>query len=180
VCGLGQRHEWAPGLGVVPSPPTRVDEAFQIDRDDTSANLPAGPVRLVERQPDGSLVLLATGRIFEDATRKSSVDLIPIGTAAGVTGHRERRDISIDETRHRMTEELVITIENAREKPVSVVVREHLYRSLNWTLAYYSAPRTQQEGSQQISMHVDVPAKQSLKLLYVAVYPLCSDDGKCP
>lgn len=168
------------GLGVSPPATTRVDEAFQVERGDDTAGLPAGPVRLVERRPDGSLVLLATARMFEDATRKSAVDLIPIGTATGVTGHRERRDISIDDTRRRMTEEMVITIDNTRTNPVSVVVREHLYRSLNWTLAYYSAPRTQQEGSQQVSMHVDVPAKQAVKLLYVAVYPLCSDDGKCP
>jgi len=168
------------GLGVSQPASARVDESFEIDRDDTTSGLPGGPVQLVERAADGSLVVLAAARMFDRSTSKANVDTIAIGTATGVSGHRERRDISIDDAAKRLTEEFTITIDNTRPRPISVVLREHLYRSKSWTLAYYSAPRAEQEGTQQVSMHVDVPAKQSLAILYVAVYSWCPEKTTCP
>ncbi|HEV7557557.1 MAG TPA: hypothetical protein VGO00_18965, partial [Kofleriaceae bacterium] len=144
------------------------------------SGLPGGPVQLVERDANGSLVVLAAARMFDRSTSKANVDTIAIGTATGVTGHRERRDISIDDAAKRLTEEFTITIANTRPRPISVVLREHLYRSKSWTLAYYSAPRAEQEGTQQVSMHVDVPAHQSLAVLYVAVYSWCPEKTTCP
>ena len=168
------------GLGVSQPVSTLVDESFEIDRDATTSGLPGGPVQLVERAADGSLVVLAAARMFDRSTSKANVDTIAIGTATGVSGHRERRDVSIDDAAKRLTEEFTITIDNTRPRPISVVLREHLYRSKSWTLAYYSAPRAEQEGTQQVSMHVDVPAHRSLAFLYVAVYSWCPEKTTCP
>jgi hypothetical protein len=49
------------------------------------------------------------------------------------------------------------------------VIREHLYRGQNWTLAYQSAPAAK-EGPQQISLRTKVPANGQAKVLYVVVY----------
>jgi hypothetical protein len=158
-------------LGVHPSASPRVTESFEVVRDiATSAGLPAGPVRLLERHADGSLALLGQARLFDIATRIADVDTVAVGTAEGVTGKRERRELTIDDDTKRLVEEFVVTIENKRDRPVEVVLHEHLYRGQNWTLAYQSAPVATKEGPQQISLRLVAPSKGQSKILYVVVY----------
>lgn len=150
---------------------TRVTESFEVARDVAATRgLPGGPVRLLERRADGTLALLGEARLFDLATRVAAVDTIPIGTADGVRGHRERREYTYDERGKRLAEDFVITLDNQRPQPVEVVVREHLYRGQNWTLAYRSAPVAAKEGPQQIAMRTTVPPGGQAKLLYVVVY----------
>jgi hypothetical protein len=158
-------------LGVKPPASTRVTESFEISRDQrATTGLPAGPVRLLERAPDGALNLLGEARLFDPATRVAEIDTIPVGTADGVTAHRERRELTLDEDGKRLVEEFAIAIDNARPRPVEVVVHEHLYRSQNWSLAYHSAVSAAKEGPQQIALRTVAPAKGQAKIIYVAVY----------
>jgi len=159
-----------PSLGADAGGATRVTESFEIDRaGHTTAGLPAGPVRLLERRPDGSLAVLGESHLFDVATRVADVDTVAVGTADGVTGRRERRDWSKDSDQKRFSEEFLLTIENARPRSIDVVIREHLYRGQNWTLAYQSAMAAK-EGPQQISLRTRVPANGRAKVLYVVVY----------
>jgi hypothetical protein len=158
-------------LGVVEKASTRVSENFEVERDKTaSAGLPAGPVRLLEAKPDGSLSVLGEARLFDAATRVAAVDTIAVGMAEGVTGKRERRELTVSDDGARITEEFVLTIDNARAYPASVLLREHLYRGQNWTLAFHSVADAVKEGPQQIAMRTRVPAKSQLKVMYVVVY----------
>ncbi|MGE0871066.1 MAG: hypothetical protein AB7P03_21055 [Kofleriaceae bacterium] len=157
-----------PALGTGPASP-RVTESLEIARG-TLRGLPRGRVTLVERGTDGTLGLLGRAVLFEPATRVATVDTIPLGTADKVTGKRERTAITIDEHGHRIVEEFTLTIENARTVAVDVVLREHLYRGLNWTLAFQSADRPSQEGPQQIAMRTRVAPRSSARVLYVVVY----------
>lgn len=158
-------------LGVRPPASSRVSESFEVARDArTTAGLPGGPVRLLARRADGSLAVLGEARLFDAATRVSDVDTIAVGTAQDVTATRERREITVDEDNKRLVEEFAITIDNKRAHPVEVLVREHLYRGQNWTLAYHSAPAASKEGPQQISLRTKVPARSTSKILYVVVY----------
>jgi hypothetical protein len=160
-------------LGVSPPPSTRVTESFEIMRDaEATDGMPAGPVKLYEAAPSGALALLGEARLFDDATRVAKVDTIPIGTAAGVTARRERRELTVedDAQRHRVTEEFVITVDNARDRPVDVLVREHLYRGQTWLIAYESTNHPAKEGAQQIALRTDVPARAEAEVTYVVVY----------
>jgi len=160
-----------PMHGTYPKPSSRVTESFEVSRDTRGTQgLPAGPVRLLERKVDGALGVLGESRLFDAATRVSDVDTIAIGTADGVTATRERREFTLDDEGKRLTEEFVITVDNKRAIPAEVLVREHLYRGQNWTLAYHSAPEATKDGPQQISLRTRVPAKSTAKLLYVVVY----------
>ncbi|MGE0395816.1 MAG: hypothetical protein AB7T06_03735 [Kofleriaceae bacterium] len=150
---------------------TRVTESFEVVRPRASSEgLPAGPVGLLERRADGALVVLGESRLFDAATRVATVDTIALGTAEGVTGSRERRELSYDEDGRRLVEEFVISIKNTRAHPVEVVLREHLYRGQNWTLAYQTASEPTKEGPQQISLRTIAPARGEAKVLYVVVY----------
>jgi hypothetical protein len=160
-----------PSLGVRPPATTHVIESFEVERDErAAAGLPAGPVRLLERRADGSLVVLGESRLFDTSTRVAAVDTIAVGTADGVTAHRERSELTIDDDNKRLVEEFAIEIDNARPAPARVVIREHMYRGLNWHLAYPSAPIAEKEGDQQIALHVTVPAHGKAKQVYVVVY----------
>lgn len=161
-----------PNLGVVPVASTRVSESFEIVRDaGATGGLPAGVVKLYEAQASGALTLLGETRLFDDATRVAPVDTIPVGTAVGVTAHRERRELTIeDDQRHRITEEFVITVDNERDRAVDVLVREHLYRGQTWLVAYESTNHPAKEGAQQIALRTDVPAKAKTEVTYVVVY----------
>src|SRR5262249_54881073 len=129
-----------PRLGIDPPAPSRVTESFEVARDAVdSAGLPAGPVRLLEQRAEGSLVALGESRLFEATTRVANVDTTAVGTADAVTATRERRELTVDDENHRIVEEFIITIDNQRAVPASVLAREHLYRGQNWTLAYHSA-----------------------------------------
>ena len=160
-------------LGIHPPASPHVTESFEIVRDRAaSAGLPGGPVRLLERRPDGSLAVLGEARMFESSTRVADVDTVALGTAQGVTGKRERRELTIDDDNARLAEEFVISIDNKRAHPIEVVLREHLYRHQTWHLAYYSSSVVaKQEGAQQISLRLKVPAKTRSRILYVVVYP---------
>ena len=152
---------------------SRVTESFEIARDlAASAGLPGGPVHLVERTAEGHLALLGEARLFGSGTRVATADTIAIGTADGVTGKRERRELTVDDQRRRLVEELAITVTNTRAVPVEVVLREHLYRGQNWTLAYQSVPvgPEAKEGPQQIALRTTVPARGTARVLYVVVY----------
>jgi hypothetical protein len=158
-------------LGLDEKPPTRVTENFEVMRDKkASEGLPAGPVRLLEQRLDGSLVVLGEARLYDAAARVADVDTIAVGTAELVTGNRERRELTNDPDNNRLVEEFKLTIDNQRAYPVRVLIREHLYRGQNWTLAYHSAPDATKEGPQQIAMRTQVPAKTKKSVLYVVVY----------
>lgn len=160
-----------PLMGVLDEPRPRVSESLELSRDATvTAGLPGGAVRLFARQKDGSLTVLGEARMFDTATRVATTDTVAIGTAVGVTGKREQRDFDDDDDRHRLTEEIRVTLTNERDYPVEVVVREHMYRMETWNIAFASHA-TKKEGPQQVAMRVTVPAHGTASATYVVVYP---------
>jgi len=160
-----------PALGLTAPASPKVSESLEISRDEhETGGLPAGPVRLLERRDDGSLSLIGESRLFDAETRRSNVDTIAIGTADSVTGKRERRELTDEESRHRLVEEFVIEIDSTRARPVDVLVREHMYRGQTWALAFWSVDDVRQEGAQSITLRTRVPAHGQVKIMYVVVY----------
>jgi hypothetical protein len=147
-------------------------ESFEVDRGPNVQGMPAGPVRLLERKPDASLTALAQTTLFDKASKIAAVDWFTFGAVkqGEVTGTRERRELTVDEQRGRLVEEFVVTLKSTRSTPTSVVVREHLYRGQNWTLAYHAAATPTKDGPQQISLRAIVPANGETKVFYVVVY----------
>lgn len=155
-----------PTLGVSDPVSPKVSESFEIARDESETRgLPAGAVKLVDAGRT-----LAEARLFDAATRRSDVTTIELGTAEGVTGKRERRELTDEESRHRLVEEFVIEIDNARPRPVDVLVREHLYRGQTWAVAYHSVPDVHQDGEQAFTMRTHVAPRGQVKIMYVVVY----------
>lgn len=160
-------------LALHPKPETTVAESVEIQRDKAAdAGLPGGPARLLERKTDGSLVVLAEARLFDATTRVAASDTITVGVASDVTATRERHDFSVDEERKRLVEEFAIDITSKRKLPTQVIVREHMYRGQNWSIAYNNIVLTaaDKEGAQQVSMRTSVPPNGKARVYYVVVY----------
>ncbi len=167
-------------LGVNLPPATRVIENVLFDRSSAIRNLPGGPVRTFERKPDGTLALLTESRLFGTETLAAVVDTVPLRTATGVTGKRERRELTIDNDRKRIVEEFALMIDNTREHSIDLLLREHLYRGTGWTIAYHSVVQTEKEGMQQLAIRTVVPARAKQTVLYVVVYEWGKSDQQGP
>jgi len=154
-----------------------VSQSIDVDlRARIPGGMPAGKVRLLERTAKGDLMPLGEARIFDRAGTGADQDTIApttsvaVGRAAGIEGKRRRRELSIDLDARRLVEEFEIELTNQADHAVEVIVREHLYRGQNWTLAYYSEPDVSKEGPQKIAMKAKVPAKGSKRVVYRVVY----------
>jgi hypothetical protein len=141
-----------------------VTDCVEVAREPTDRGLPGGDVELIERGQ-----VIGRGRIYEAVGRLARGETIAVGEARGLVGVRERRGWDLDDDRRRLSEEFLVTIESVRNADSEVLVREHLYRGENWTLAYQSAPAGK-EGAQQIGLRAVVPANGQAKVLYVVVY----------
>lgn len=162
---LGPGHAYA---GAIP----RADEGLGA----APITAPASDALEIVRAPGdrdrlGGEVALgaARGTLYGAPTRDAGGDVLVLGPARGVTGTRERRGWTRDPDRRRITEEVLVALDNRRPLPVEVRVREHLYRGETWTLAYWSAP-ARKAGAQQIELGAVVPAMGAAKVLYVVVY----------
>src|SRR5207302_9670362 len=79
-----------------------VAESAEIELGAGAGVLPAGVVRLVEREPDGTLRLRGQGALRASAGAATTV---AIGRAPDVTGARERAEFSLDVAAKRLAEE---------------------------------------------------------------------------
>jgi hypothetical protein len=156
---------------------TAVSQSIDVDmvKAKIPTGLPAGRVRLLERTSTGTLTPLGESRIFEragtDTETISPTTSVAVGRAGEVSGKRKRREYSIDDESRRLVEEFEIELTSTADHPLEVIVREHLYRGLNWTLAYQNVgDRVTKEGPQKIALRTTVPAKGKARVIYRVVY----------
>jgi hypothetical protein len=143
----------APGWrGVTPSPITDRNYGVQTNKKvdvylsftNSIANnmgmpLPAGRVRVSKRdEADGTLEFIGEDTI--DHTPKDEPVLIRLGSAFDVVGERKQVAFSVDTSRRVMTERIEVTLRNHKDQPVTVDVKENLYRWVNWEIVERSHP----------------------------------------
>jgi hypothetical protein len=130
--------------------------------------MPAGRVRVSKLDPaDGSLEFVGEDRI--DHTPKNETILLKLGSAFDVVGERRQVDFNIDTTRKVITEEIEVKIRNRKDEPVKVVVKENLYRWVNWKIVSSSAAFEKQDAH-TIHIPVTVPADKEAVVRYTVRY----------
>lgn len=136
----------------------------------SAAALPPGDVVVLERSRAGELSPLGRARAFHQAGQSGTLRLA-IGTVPDLVGRRRVTELTRDEAGRRLVEELRIEIENRRATAADVLVREHLYRGLNWAIAYFNqAGALRKEGPQEIHVRLHVPARSKRAIVYRVVY----------
>lgn len=95
--------------------------------------LPEGRVRVYkEDEADGSLEFIGEDRI--DHTPKDEKVLLKLGSAFDIVGERKQTDFKIDTARDWMDESFEIKIRNHKEEDVEVIIKEVLFRWVNWEI----------------------------------------------
>ena len=96
--------------------------------------LPAGKVRVSQLDPaDRSLEFIGEDLIGH--TPRDEMVSVKLGSSFDVVGERRQADFHVDTSAKWMEEEIEVKVRNRKEtEPVSVDVRETLYRWSNWTI----------------------------------------------
>jgi len=97
--------------------------------------LPSGRIR-VSKLDDADKMLEFIGEDTIDHTPKNEKVLIKLGSAFDVVGERRQVNFSVDTSRRTITEEIEIKLRNQKTEPVTVIVKENLYRWVNWQITH--------------------------------------------
>jgi len=95
--------------------------------------LPSGRIRVSKLDPADS-TLEFIGEDTLDHTPKNEKVLIKLGSSFDVVGERKQVDFRVDTANKTMTETIEVTLRNHKTESVTVIVKENLYRWLNWKI----------------------------------------------
>ena len=130
--------------------------------------MPAGRVRVSKLDTaDDTLEIIGEDRI--DHTPRNETILLKLGSAFDVVGERKQLDYSVDSSRKTITETIEVRLRNRKEEPVRVVVKEALYRWVNWKIQTSTHPYDKQDAS-TIHIPVTVPADKETVVRYTVRY----------
>ena len=86
-----------------------------------------------------------------------------------MVGERRQVDFKVDTNRNTMSEEIEVKIRNRKDEPVTVIVKENLYRWTNWKITQANQPWEKQD-SRTIHFPVKVAADSEAVVRYTVRY----------
>jgi hypothetical protein len=130
--------------------------------------LPSGRVRVSKLDPaDRTLEFI--GEDVIDHTPKDEKVLIKMGSAFDVVGERRQVDYSVDTKARTLTEEIEVKLRNHKNEPVTVEIKENLYRWVNWKVVKKSHDY-EKIDSRTIHFPVRVAPEGETTMRYTAHY----------
>ncbi|HEV7800437.1 MAG TPA: hypothetical protein VGP15_05115 [Burkholderiales bacterium] len=130
--------------------------------------LPAGRIR-VSKLDDADKTLEFVGEDTIDHTPKNEKVLIRMGSAFDVVGERRQVGFSVDTTRRTMTEEIEVKLRNQKSEPATVIVKENLYRWINWSIVQKTNDYEKQDA-RTIHFPVKIAAGREAVVRYTVQY----------
>jgi hypothetical protein len=131
--------------------------------------LPGGKIRVAKLdEADGSLEFIGEDRIAH--TPREETVQIKLGSAFDVVGERRQVDFRIDTTGKWIEEDIEVKVRNQKlGEPVTVIVKENLYRWSNWSVLRKSHDFTK-EDSRTIHFPVRIAPKGEATVRYTVRY----------
>lgn len=130
--------------------------------------LPAGRVRFYRSDDeDGNLEFVGENDI--DHTPRNEEVSIYTGNAFDLIGERRITNFQRDERANWLKETIEVTVKNRSKEPKEIIVREHLWRWLNWTIENASAEYVKKDA-QQIEFTVPLAPDEEKKVTFTASY----------
>lgn len=130
--------------------------------------LPAGRVR-VSKQDSADQTLELVGEDVIDHTPKDEAVRLKLGSAFDLVGERRQVSFRVDTSRRQMSEEIEIRLRNHKNQAATVIVKENLYRWVNWTIGQ-STHKFDREDARTVHFPVQVPAGGESTLRYTVQY----------
>jgi hypothetical protein len=130
--------------------------------------LPSGRIR-VSKLDGADRTLEFIGENVIDHTPRNEKVLVKLGSAFDVVGERRQVDFKIDTSRKSMTEEIEIKLRNQKKEPVTVMVKENLYRWVNWQITAKTHDYEKQDA-RTIQFPVKIATGAEITLRYNVQY----------
>jgi hypothetical protein len=130
--------------------------------------LPAGRVR-VAQQDSADRTLELIGEDIIDHTPKDESVRLKLGSAFDLVGERKQVDFRVDTSRREMSEEIEIKVRNHKKQAVTIIVKENLYRWVNWKIER-STHKFEQEDARTAHFPVRIPPGGESTLRYAVQY----------
>ncbi len=136
--------------------------------------LPKGKMRVYKldrpaNAQNGNGSLEFVGEDLIDHTSRNEQVLVKIGQAFDVVGERVQTDFRVDTRAHLIEETIRITLKNAKDVEQKVVVRENLFRWVNWEIVEKSDD-FEKIDSRTIHFDVIVPPEGEKVVTYKVRY----------
>lgn len=130
--------------------------------------LPAGRIRVSKLDPaDETLEFIGEDKI--DHTPKNETVLIKLGSAFDVVGERKQVDFKTDSRRDWMEETIEVRVRNHKSEPVKVLVKENLYRWVNWKITE-STHKYDKQDARTVHFPVTVEPDGEVTITYTVHY----------
>jgi len=130
--------------------------------------LPAGRIRVFKADPaDGSKEFI--GEDVIQHTPKDEDVMIKLGSAFDIVGERRQTDFHADYAGHVITESFEIKLRNHKTEPVHVIIKENLYRWVNWEITDCS-DKWEKQDYRTIHIPDDVPVDGEKTVTYSVKY----------
>jgi hypothetical protein len=149
----------------------KVDIYLQIknsEQNHLGIPLPAGRLR-VYKQDEADKTNEFIGEDVIQHTPKDEELLVKLGTAFDIVGDRKQTDFSANYEQRVITESFEITVRNHKKEAVKVLVRENLFRWVNWEITKKSQDFEKQDY-RTIHFPIEVPAGGEQKVTYTVKY----------
>lgn len=149
----------------------KVDVYLQVinsEKNGLGLPLPAGRVR-VYKTDEADAASEFVGEDLIQHTPKDERVLVRVGSAFDVVGERKQTDFTVDANGHVITETFEIALRNHKKEPVKVIVKENLYRWVNWEITKAS-DKFEKQDYRTVHFPVEVPAEGEKKVTYSVKY----------
>jgi hypothetical protein len=140
--------------------------ALEIDGPGKGAVLPEGRVRVFKRKGDG-LELLGEDQLKVNA--ETGQARLRLGTDDHISGSRVQRECKYDERTRTLREKFEVTVENKGKDSAEVVMREYMYRWVNWKMDGEDIPGTKAAAQTQ-EYRVKLSGNSKKTFTYTVVY----------
>jgi hypothetical protein len=170
-----------PSYGYGPNPLTDRDYGIASNRkihlylrfrnaadDNMGMPLPAGRVR-VSKQDSADHTLELVGEDVIDHTPRDESVRLKLGSAFDLVGERTQVGFTVDTSRKEMGEEIEIKLRNHKNEAVTIVVKENLYRWVNWKIER-STHKFDKQDARTVHFSVQVPPGGESTLRYAVQY----------
>lgn len=130
--------------------------------------LPSGRIRVNQLDDAGGSLEFIGEDVIDHTPRDENV-LVKMGEAFDVVGERTQTDFAVNLDQDWMTETIEIKIRNHKAEPVDVIVKESLYRWVNWEIVEKSQAFEKQD-SRTIHFPVRVEPDKEVTVRYKVKY----------
>jgi hypothetical protein len=130
--------------------------------------MPAGRIRAYKTdEADGNNEFI--GEDIIQHTPKDEEILVKLGSAFDIVGERKQTEFKADYNAHWITESFEIKLRNHKKEPVKVIVKENLFRWVNWEVTA-SSDKYEKQDFRTIHIPVEIPVDGEKKVTYSVKY----------